>query len=145
MAGCGSAIVTPIPCSDVAVYKFSKAGDLIFISYFAGRTREAAGFMGLGSDGGLVVAGTTNSSDFPVIPTAIQAAYAGPPAVSDGGSSTVGGDFFAARLDPAHGNLLAATFLGGPGVDSLGAAALGPDGSLYFMPKWMAVSAQECR
>jgi uncharacterized protein (TIGR03437 family) len=137
-AGCGTAIVTAVPCMDVAVYKFSKAGELIFISYFGGRTQEAAGFMGLASDGALVLAGSTDSSDFPVnSTTAIQAAYAGPPAVPGGGYPTVSGDFFAARLDPASGVLLAATYLGGPGADSMGEAALGPDGSLYFMPKWI--------
>lgn len=136
-AGCGTAILNPVPCSDVAVYKFSKAGELVFVSYFAGRTREVAGFMGLGSDGRLIVAGSTNSSDFPVNPTAIQATYAGPAAVPDAGPPTVSGDFFAARLDPANGVLLGATYLGGPQADSLGEAALGPDGSLYFMPKWI--------
>jgi len=136
--GCGASIGYPIACSDVAVYKYSLAGELAFVTYLAGKTREAAGFLGLAPDGALVVAGSTDSADFPVTPAALQPAYGGPaPRPNTGGGGSVVGDFFAVRLDSATGLLRASTFLGGPNGDSMGEAALGADGSLYFMPKWL--------
>ena len=133
--GCGTSIEQPVPCSDVAIYKYSATGALEFITYLAGEDNENAGFVGLAPDGALVVAGTTDSADFPVTATALQPVYAGPPAVPTGGlGSPIGGDFFAAILDPVTGLLRSSTFLGGPNADSMGTAALGADGSLYFLP-----------
>jgi uncharacterized protein (TIGR03437 family) len=133
--GCGLGIGVPIACSDVAVYKYSSAGTLAFITYLAGRTRESAGFVGIAPDGTLAVAGTTDSSDFPITATALQSTYAGPQARlgSDFGTG-ISGDFFAAKLDPTTGTLESSTFLGGPNGDTMGTAALGADGSIYFLP-----------
>jgi uncharacterized protein (TIGR03437 family) len=137
-AGCGLSIGWPIPCSDVAVYKYSKAGELVYISYLAGSNRETPSFLGTAPDGALILAGDTDSVDFPVTPAAPQPAYGGPAAtLSFSSSSPIGGDFFAVRLDATTGRLLAATFLGGPSADSIGETVLGADGSLYFMPKWL--------
>ena len=59
-------------CSDVAIYKYSAAGVLDFITYLSGESQESAGFVGLAPNGALVVAGSTDSSNFPV--TAVAAA-----------------------------------------------------------------------
>ncbi len=121
--GCGTDVFGgPLPCSDVAVYKYSAAGVLIFVTYLAGEAQESSGFVGLAPDGTLVVAGTTDSADFPVTAGVFQPAYGGPPAVPDPDDGPFGGDFFAARLDSATGLLLASTFLGGPNVDTMGTA-----------------------
>ena len=132
--GCSDTLYLPAPCSDVAIYKYSAAGTLDFITYLAGRTRETAGFVGVAQDNSVVVAGTTDSADFPVTAAALQPAYAGPTAGPGTSDYPVSGDFFAARLDPLTGRLLNSTYLGGPNGDSMGAAALGADGSLYFLP-----------
>jgi hypothetical protein len=50
------------------------------------------------------------------------------------GFSRIGDDFFAATLHPATGFLQSSTFPGGPNTDTMGTAALGADGSLYFLP-----------
>ncbi|MGO9230561.1 MAG: hypothetical protein ACLQKA_15325 [Bryobacteraceae bacterium] len=134
--GCGADDSYPIPCLDVAVYKYSAAGLLVFVTYLSGETRETAQFLGLAPDGALAVAGTTDSADFPVTAAALQPAYAGPAAVATNDGS-FSGDFFAAILDPATGLLRASTYLGGPDGDTMGTAALGADGSLYFMPVWL--------
>ena len=131
---CGTSIGYPIACSDVAVYKYSIKGVLSYVTYLAGSTQETAGFLQFAPDGGLVLAGTTNSADFPVTSEALQPAYAGP---GPGLGSPILGDLFAVRLDSATGLLRASTFLGGPNGDSMGDAALGADGSLYFFPKWL--------
>jgi hypothetical protein len=96
---------------------------------------DTPGFLGLTRDGQVAVAGTTDSADFPVTAGAFQAVYAGPsPALVDNSELPPGGDLFAAILDPATGSLQSATFLGGTNPDTLGAAAIGTDGSLYFLP-----------
>ena len=123
----------PIPCQDVAIYKFSAAGALEFITILSGRTMDSPSFIGLTPTGALAVAGSTDSSDFPVSPGAFQTTYAGPPATL-GDVSMVAGDYFAATLDPTTGKLEASTYLGGPNADALGTAAVGPDGSLYLLP-----------
>jgi uncharacterized protein (TIGR03437 family) len=135
--GCGVTIQTPVPCRDAAIYKYSAAGALEFITYLEGGVDETPGFIGIAPDGAVAVAGTTDSADFPVTAGAFQTAYAGPPATGASGSGlSLTGDTFAAILDSATGHLRTATFLGGPNADTMGTAALGNDGSLYFLPDW---------
>ena len=130
--GCGININQPYPCSDVAIYKFSAAGVLDYVTYLAGEDQEIPGFVAIAPGGALVVAGSTDSADFPVTAAALQPAYAGPPA-APGAPSFYGGNYFAATLNPATGQLQASTFLGGPNAATLGTVALGTDGSIYFL------------
>ena len=137
-AGCGTSIAHPIACSDVAVYKFTRSGELIFASYFAGRTNEEATFLGLAADGTVVVTGSTDSADFPVTAGVLQPVYAGPAATPLSYSGApVAGDLFAVKLDPTEGAPIVSTYFGGPNADAIGETALGADGSLYFMPKYL--------
>jgi uncharacterized protein (TIGR03437 family) len=145
--GCGVNITVPVPCADVAVYKYSASGVLEFITYLAGSVNDMPGFLGINPDGQVVVAGTTDSADFPMIAGSFQTTYAGPPPTPMGSDqgvfqpSLLGGDFFAAILDPATGKLQSATFLGGPNLDTFGTAAIGADGSLYFLPAYLINSS----
>jgi hypothetical protein len=139
-SGCGFSGPQPVPCTDAAVYKFNKFGDLSFVTYLSGSTREVPRFIGVTADGSLVVTGDTESADFPVTASALQRVYGGPTPVYTG-DQRVSGDFFAAKLDAITGRLLASTFLGGPNADFIGQSALGPDGSLYFIPKWLEPSS----
>jgi len=134
--GCGSSATTPTRCTDAAVYKFSKNGDLIFASYFAGGARESAESIGLAPDGSVFITGNTESADFPVTFAALQPTYAGPPAKADPRGTEGIGDFFAAKLDASTGRLVASTYFGGPSQDKIGETAIGSDGSLYFIPRW---------
>jgi len=70
--GFGNYFEQPVACSGVAIYKFFAAGVLEFITYLAGETSENAGFVRLSPGGSLVVAGTTDSADFPVTAAALQ-------------------------------------------------------------------------
>jgi uncharacterized protein (TIGR03437 family) len=140
--GCGVEITTPLPCTNVAVYKYSAAGTLEFITYLVGSVDDTPGFLGLAPDGAIAVAGTTDSVDFPVTAGAFQTTYAGPPpTLVENSELPPGGDLFAAILDPATGSLQSATFLGGPNPDTFGAAAIGTDGSLYFLPAFTVHSS----
>ncbi len=116
--GCG-ADNGPISCSDVAVYKYSAQGALTWVTYLVGNTTDTAGFLQLAADGALVVAGNTDSADFPVTPTALQPAFAGPAPTFNSRTffkpdTYFRGDVFAVKLDSVTGLLRAATFLGGP-------------------------------
>jgi uncharacterized protein (TIGR03437 family) len=135
---CGLSIQIPVACRDAAIYKYSAAGALQFITYLGGGADEAPGFIGIAPDGSIAVGGTTDSADFPVTAGAFQTTYAGPPATGAGSSAQFpAGDFFAAVLDSTAGHLRSATFLGGPNADTMGTAALGSDGSFYFLPAWL--------
>jgi len=133
-SGCGSLATSLMACFDTAVYKFSKTGELMFVTYLAGRTRELPTFLGLASNGTLVVTGITDSTDFPVSAAALQRVYGGPPAPPFLGGPFAG-DFFASRIDQNSGILLQSTYLGGPNGDTAGESALAADGSVYFLPK----------
>jgi uncharacterized protein (TIGR03437 family) len=139
-AGCGSSQIgtfySPVACRDVAVYKFSAAGDLLYATYLAGRTSETPGMLALSpSEGVVVVAGATDSSDFPVTANAYQRKYAGPDAAFSAYYPRVEGDLFAVTLDPATGTTLGSTFAGGPDADAFDKAYVGGDGSVYLLPK----------
>lgn len=121
------------PCADVAVSKFTPAGDLVFVTYLSGTNAETPVFLKLAPDGQLAVTGTTSSYDFPITASAAQRLYGGPSPIF--GMSYFLGDLFAARIDAASGALLASTFLGGPERDTIGQSGLGPDGSLYIFPE----------
>jgi hypothetical protein len=59
---CSNQITSSFACADVAVYKFSPAGDMVYVSYLAGRTAEEAKFIALAANGDLVVTGNTDST-----------------------------------------------------------------------------------
>jgi hypothetical protein len=135
--GCGLSMIGPVPCMDVAVYKFSRSGELIFVSYLSGRINESLEFLEQAPDGGLVVTGTTSSLDFPVTVNAFQGTFGGPVPAPVNGESIFEGDLFAVKLDSATGIPFASTFFGGESADQIGKTALGSDGSVYFLPKWL--------
>ncbi|HWC96085.1 MAG TPA: hypothetical protein VG456_05035 [Candidatus Sulfopaludibacter sp.] len=135
--GCANSTGQPIACSDVAIYGYSAAGVLNFITYLAGGTDENAAFLGVAPSGSLVVAGSTDSADFPVTAAAFQTTYAGPAPTFGSSRGFNGGDYFAVTLEPATGHLQASTYLGSPNADTMNTAALGADGSLYFLPAFV--------
>jgi uncharacterized protein (TIGR03437 family) len=139
-AGCGLVMGGAITCSDVAVYKFAANGDLLFVSYLSGLASEAANFVGQASDGSIVVTGTTASHDFPVTPGTLQRTHAGPAPIQQSYSGEISGDFFAVKLDPVRGVPVASTYFGGPAADRIGETALGSDGSVYFLHKWLGAT-----
>jgi hypothetical protein len=134
--GCGLNVASPFACNDVAVYKFSPAGEVLSVTFLSGGVDESPAFLGTAPDGTVVVTGNTDSSDFPTSTGAFQSAYAGPPALSGGyAGQDASGDYFAARLDPATGTLRASTYFGGPNADTIGETAITSDGSIYFLHK----------
>lgn len=142
-AGCGTSIAVPVPCTDAALYKFARTGELSFVTYLAGRTREAGTSLALTSDGSVVVTGNTDSADFPTTSGALQPAYAGPTPSPAESYSEIRGDFFAAKLDSVTGMPRVSTFFGGPQGDSIGETVLAADGSIYFVHKWLGTRSAQ--
>lgn len=131
---CGTRIAQPISCLDIAVYKYSPSGTLLFATYLSGKTTDAAKVLKISPDGTLVVAGSTDSSDFPISNAAAQKSYAGPAATYRNSDYSFG-DFFVAKLDSINGALKASTYWGGPNPDTLGDVDLGSDGSVFLSPE----------
>ncbi len=116
---CGGSIVAQ-PCFDVFVAKLTADGsDIEWATYLGGTGNDLAMGATLDGGGGLIVAGTTDSTDFPASAGALRGA------ISGGGN-----DAFVFRLDGA-GSLLYATLLGGSGVDQAVGVAADDAGAAY--------------
>jgi uncharacterized protein (TIGR03437 family) len=133
--GCFVGIGTPRPCTDIAIAKFSKDDQLQYITQFRGGRSEQWSQLTQSPDGQLLLAGLTNSSDFPVTPNAFQPKFSGPDQTTQPVSAyRVDGDHWLARLDPSTGALISATFLGGPQPEQNARFEIAPDGSILIQP-----------
>ncbi len=104
--------------SDAFVAKINAKGTaLLWTTYLGGSEIDSARRIAFDADGAIYLAGTTQSSDFPLL-NPIQAAYAG------------GGDSFIAKLRADGAALLYSSYLGGKGFDNLSFAAVDPSGAL---------------
>ncbi|MGH9349394.1 MAG: PxKF domain-containing protein [Vicinamibacterales bacterium] len=104
---------------DLVVARIDHTGSMVlWATYLGGATRDAAGDLALGADGSTVVAGTSDSTDFPI---------AGQPAQAVKAASN---DAVVARLG-VNGELLASTFLGGGGSDQATGVDVDDMGSVY--------------
>jgi len=96
--------------ADVFVTKVNPLGSALVYSTYLGGSDHDEGF-GIAVDGlpspNAYLTGATRSTDFPVIPGAIQPAFAG----------GTGFDVFVTKLDPTGSALIYSTYLGGPDVD----------------------------
>ncbi|MCC6587303.1 MAG: hypothetical protein IT168_11475 [Bryobacterales bacterium] len=120
-----------IACTDLIVSRFSAAGELEGVSCIGGRLTDQF-VRAHSSKDALWIVGNTESPDFPVTANAFQRIYKGPVGPQRASASELGGDYFASKVDPQTGTLLAATYFGGPDKDSVGPSYLGPGDSLYI-------------
>jgi hypothetical protein len=103
----------PAPAGDNGfVTKLDPAGSILWSIYLGGHGSDAAEKIAVAADNSVVVAGTTQSTDFPTA-SAIQTGLNGPQ------------DLFLTRLAPS-GSLISSTYLGGSGSDAVRALALEP-------------------
>ncbi len=111
------------------VVKLGPQGDLLYATYLGGGNVDNVASIAVTGDGGVVVAGTTISDDFPTTPGAYQTALGG----------VASEDAFLVKLD-ADGQLVAATYFGGNGRDlyprgrggPTAAVAVASDGAVYL-------------
>ena len=119
--------VSPSPCptglsnSDVFVVRLNAAGTgLDFATYLGGSGTDVTAGMAVDANFNVHVAGTTNSGDFPTLPTSFQ-----PTAASTGIHA------FVTELAAGGSNLLYSTFLSGNGTDIAAGLAVDNLGKEY--------------
>ena len=123
VAGCNVQIPfeTYVPSGDAFVTKIAAGGDaLVYSTLLGGNCATYGTSVTLDASGNAWVTGSTISTDFPVTRDALQ-------------SEPGGGyyDGYLARFDPS-GGLAYATYIGGPGYDSLNAISLDSSGNVYL-------------
>ena len=91
---------------DVVVMKFDSSGNLIFSTFLGGAQNDQGNGIRIDAGGMVYIAGTTNSSDFPVTTNALQKTYGG------------GNDAFFSVLSNDGSQLIYSTYLGGGGDES---------------------------
>jgi hypothetical protein len=83
------------------ITRFNATGGLVFSTFLGGNGFDSAEAAAFDPAGNIIVAGTTQSTNFPVTPGAFQTAFAG------------SFDGFIVRLDPTGARLTYGTYLGG--------------------------------
>jgi hypothetical protein len=107
--------------SDIFVTKLNPTGSgLVYSTYIGGGGSDAGEGIAVDSNGNTYVAGSTNSTNFPVTAGAFKPSY--------GGS----GDAFVTKLNPAGSALVYSTYVGGSDVDGATAIAVDPMGNTYI-------------
>lgn len=104
---------------DAFVAKLNASGSgLVYATYVGGRNDDRAAGIAVDSSGNAVVAGSTTSSNFPVM-SAVRNLLAG------------GRDAFVFKLNSIGNGFIYSTYLGGSGTDQANAIALDPSGNSY--------------
>jgi hypothetical protein len=104
---------------DAFVSKYTRNGALVFSTYLGGAGYDAADAIAVNPDGTAVIAGATNSANFPTTAGVLSPAARGSL------------DGFVAKLTPA-GNVAFATYLGGSGNDQATGIAMDASGNAFI-------------
>ena len=119
----------PYLLGDAFAAKFQPGGArLAYSTFIGGADDDAAAAIALDGQGGVILAGMTNSSNFPVSADALQPKFGG----SGTGFQTGVGDGFAAHLDSTGSKLLYSSFLGGSAHDAALGMARDAAGNVYL-------------
>jgi uncharacterized protein (TIGR03437 family) len=126
-----------VPCSYQYVAKLDATGKLIWGTYVTGTYGAIAGGMAVDSTGNVIVAGTTNSDDYPVTAGAFQTAYAAgappfPVAPGNSFSSPPPGTGYVTKVNATGTGLIWSTYFGGSYSDSITAMAVSSTGEIFI-------------
>ena len=106
--------------TDAFVAKLNPNGDgFVYSTFLGGKARDAGHAIAVAVDGSAVVAGYTESADFPLA-RPIQKTFGGGPS-----------DAFVARISPEGAVLQYSTYLGGTGTDTARGLAVSQSGDAY--------------
>jgi len=97
-----------------------------YATYLGGNGEDSASAIVADSSGNAIVAGGTNSPNFPVTSGVVQSNFGG-----SGDISQTGGDAFVAKLNPLGTGLVFSTFLGGSQSESASSVELDAQGNIY--------------
>jgi hypothetical protein len=124
-ASCASCTTFSQP--DAFVTKVNSSGTaLVYSTYVGGNYEDAGNAIAVDSSGNAYVAGTTSSSDFPVL-SAFQTTSGGPT------EPGVGGDAFVLKLSPAGSALVYSSYLGGTAEDDAYGIAIDGAGEAFVV------------
>jgi uncharacterized protein (TIGR03437 family) len=123
-------------CRYQYVAKLNAAGTLMWGTYVTGTYGANAAGMAIDSSGNVIVAGTTNSDDYPVTPGAFQTAYAAaaPPFPVNPGNTYLGPPPFTGYITKVNATgtgLIWSTYFGGSYSDEITGLAVGPTGQIF--------------
>lgn len=105
---------------DAFIAGYAREGDLLWITYFGGNNLDVANKIVSDLSGSVIVAGHTNSADFPVTANAWQDSIKG------------SYETFILKLEPSFGLLEYSGFFGGSGGDFLYGLAIDKSSNIYF-------------
>jgi len=138
-AGSGPGVGFSSYCPYQIVVKLDATGKLIWATYVTGTYGATAAGMAVDSAGNVIVAGTTNSSDYPVTPGAFQTAYtaAAPPLPPPnlpfnsfiGPPNATG---YVTKVNATGTGLLWSTYFGGSFQDHITGMAVNPAGDIIL-------------
>ncbi|HYL83987.1 MAG TPA: hypothetical protein VE263_07130 [Candidatus Angelobacter sp.] len=142
-SGCGGTPQLGFPCFHQYVAKLDPAAsNLIYATWLSGSYGASPGGMSIDSEGNAILAGATESSDYPVTAGAFQeTSFAALPPVdstqtypgiSIPGPPSTG---FVTKLNAAGSALVFSTFVGGSGQDTINASMLDGKGNIYLAGK----------
>lgn len=120
---------------DMYSAKFSSDGSsLVFATYLGGSGIEFSETHGLALDtlGNVIVAATTNSSDFPTTAGAFQRTYGGSGGNGTGQNTNYPGDGFVAKIAADGSKLLGSTYVGGRYGEGIEGVSVDSVGNVYF-------------
>jgi len=119
----GAVLAATVGGSDAFIAKWNASGSLVYATYFGGYRDDAANAIAVDSSGAVYVAGTTSSTNFPLL-NPVQSSFGG-------GSGTVS-DAFALKLE-ASGGLGFSTYVGGSSNDLGQGIAVDSSNSAYLV------------
>jgi len=124
-------------CTYQYVAKLNATGTLLWATYVAGTYGAIATGMAVDNMGNVIVAGTTNSDDYPVTPGAFQTAYAAaapplpvPPGNSYSAPPPATG--YVTKINATGTGLIWSTFFGGSNTDQITGMAISPTGEILL-------------
>jgi hypothetical protein len=118
------------PCPDGFITKLNAAGTaLVYSSYLGGSGVDFVFGTAIDSAGKAYLTGFTDSSDFPVMPGALQPAFAGGTCLDNPNARCF--DAFVTKINPAGSGLVYSTYLGGTGDDKGSGMAVDAHGNAY--------------
>lgn len=116
--------------------KLDATGKLIWATYVTGTYGAIAAGMAVDSAGNVIVAGTTNSDDYPVTPGAFQTVYtAAAPPVPGSGVGFIGppnATGFITKVNATGTGLVWSTYFGGSHQDHITCMAVNPAGEIIL-------------
>ena len=125
-----------VSCNYQYVAKLNAAGTLLWATYVTGTYGAIPTGMAVDSTGNVIVAGTTNSDDYPVTPGAFQTAYsaaAAPLPLAPGNtySAPPPATGYVTKVNATGTGLIWSTYFGGSNTDQITGMAVGPTGEIF--------------